>query len=188
LQKKNEAYERVQEYKKTSDDPLQQYRRGVESGEVKRETSFEDFKKQKGITQDTKDTATKIAPPEAATPSATKTTTAYDKDEIKVKADMLKEQASDQLADQEAQQMIDDAKTSGALQDPGKEKQLSRLNEATTTNQNLATTPSSTIVPVVNNTNNIVSGGGGGGGGVSMGVRNEEPILMQVQYGKVRPV
>ena len=33
------------EYKKTSDDPLQQYRRGVESGEVKRETSFEDFKK-----------------------------------------------------------------------------------------------------------------------------------------------
>jgi hypothetical protein len=39
-----------------------------------------------------------------------------------------------------------------------------------------------------NNTNNIMSGSQGGGAGVPMGVRNEEPILMQVQYGKVRPV
>jgi hypothetical protein len=226
LQKKNEAYERVQEYKKTSDDPLQQYRRGVESGEVKRETSFEDFKKQKGITQDT---STKIVPTvedkPTATPMPKSTSTtlsgtisgdptkhpnykkyldeelkrsgnsrlsknnAYDKATMRVQKDMLKEQSSAELDDREAQQMIDDAKASGALQDPGKEKQLSRLNEATTTNQNLNTTSSSTIVPVVNNTNNIVSGGsGGGGGGVPMGVRNEEPILMQVQYGKVRPV
>jgi len=196
LKKKNEAYERVQEYKKTSDDPLQQYRRGVESGEVKRETSFEDFKKQKGITQDT---ATKIAPTEAKSSNYKKylaeelkkagnsrfsRDNAYDKARMRASADQM----VDQLDDQEAEQMIHDAKTSGALQDPGKEKQLSRLNEATTTNQNLATTPSSTIVPVVNNTNNIVSGGSGGGAGVPMGVRNEEPILMQVQYGKVRPV
>lgn len=229
LKKKNEAYERVQEYKKTSDDPLQQYRRDVEAGKVKRETSFEEYKKEKGLKQDT---ATKIVPTvedkPTATPMPKSTSTtlsdttvsdptqhpnykkylaeelktakmagnssygqdaAYKRAQMRARADMIKDQSSAELEDREAQQMIDDAKASGALQDPGKEKQLSRLNEATTTNQNLNTTTSSTIVPVVNNTNNIVSGGsGGGGGGVPMGVRNEEPILMQVQYGKVRPV
>ena len=218
-QKQNDAYDRVQEYKKTSEDPLQQYRRDVEAGKVKRETSFEDYKKEKGLTQDT---ATKITPPEPAVPTATKETisgtisgdptqhpnykkylaeelkragnsrfgkdAAYDKAKMRVKADMLKDQSATQLEDQQAQEMIDDAKASGAMQDPGKEKQLSRLNEATTTNQNLTTTPPATIVPVVNNTNNIVSGSSGAGVGVPMGVRNEEPILMQVQYGKVRPV
>ena len=218
LKKKNEAYERVQEYKKTSDDPLQQYRRGVESGEVKRETSFEDFKAGKANAED-KPTATPMAKTTSTTLSDTTVSdptqhpnykkylaeelktakmagnsnygqdAAYQRAQMRARADMLKEQSSAELDDREAEQMIDDAKASGALQDPGKEKQLSRLNEATTTNQNLNTTSSSTIVPVVNNTNNIVSGGsGGGGGGVAMGVRNEEPILMQVQYGKVRPV
>jgi hypothetical protein len=226
LQKKNEAYERVQEYKKTSDDPLQQYRRDVEAGKVKRETSFEEYKADKvnafgntalktTLREEDKPTATPMVKTTSTTLSGTisgdptkhpnykkyldeelkragnsrlSKDNAYDKARMRVQKDMLKEQSSAELDDREAQQMIDDAKASGAFQDPGKEKQLSRLNQATVTNQNLVTTPASTIVPVVNNTNNIMSGSQGGGAGVPMGVRNEEPILMQVQYGKVRPV
>jgi hypothetical protein len=222
LKKKNEAYERIQEYKKTSDDPLQQYRRDVEAGKVKRETSFEEYKADKNnafentalkttLREEDKPTATKITTMSAGQVSGDPTqhpnykkyldeelkkagnsrlrqNSAYDKARMRASADMLKDQSAAQLEDQEAQQMIGDAKDSGAFQDPGKEKQLSRLNQATDTNQNLTTTPASTIVPVVNNTNNIMSGSQGGGAGVPMGVRNEEPILMQVQYGKVRPV
>jgi hypothetical protein len=44
LQKQNEAYEKVQEFK-NSNDPLQQYRRDVEAGRTK--LSFEDWKKAK---------------------------------------------------------------------------------------------------------------------------------------------
>lgn len=48
LQKQNDTYDRVQQYK-GSNDPFQTYRRDVESGHVKRETSFEDWKKQQGM-------------------------------------------------------------------------------------------------------------------------------------------
>jgi hypothetical protein len=214
LEERTARHEKVQEFKKT--DSFQQWKKeeqskpseiggkpGTYTGATGDNQAVTTNKAaQTAITgedNEFKNTATKINPTEAkssnyktylaeelkkAGNSRIAKDNAYDKARMRASADQM----VDQLDDQEAQQMIDDAKTSGALQDPGKEKQLSRLNEATTTNQNLATTPSSTIVPVVNNTNNIVSGGGGGGGGVPMGVRNEEPILMQVQYGKVRPV
>lgn len=48
-QKQNDAYDRVQKFK-GSNDPLQTYRREVEAGHVKRETSFEDWKKEQGNT------------------------------------------------------------------------------------------------------------------------------------------
>jgi hypothetical protein len=69
-----------------------------------------------------------------------------------------------------------------------------RVNAAVSENQSLVG-PSATMSqgsPTINkSTTNIMGGGGGGGGGGSNGgtsIRNEEPILMRVQYGKVRPV
>ena len=68
-----------------------------------------------------------------------------------------------------------------------------RVNAAVSENQSLVG-PSATMSqgsPTINkSTTNIMGGGGGGGGGSNGGtsIRNEEPILMRVQYGKVRPV
>ena len=69
----------------------------------------------------------------------------------------------------------------------------SRMNEAVATNQNLVgpaatqTTPSS---PIITNKTSIVNtgGGAGSGGGVPMSMRNEDPVLLRLQYGNVKPV
>lgn len=199
LKKMNDAYDRVQEYKKTSDDPLQQYRRDVEAGNVKRETSFEEWKKQKGITQDT---ATKITPAEPAAPTAVpqkKETASVPTNEDPTQHPNYKKYLAEELKTAEmagntnygqdaAYKRAQMRARADMIQDQGKEKQLTRLNQATTENQNLQTATPATVVPIVNNTNNIVSGSAGGGVGVPMGVRNEEPVLLQTQYGKVRPV
>jgi len=81
------------------------------------------------------------------------------------------------------------ASPSGGAQTPS----TARVNAAVSENQSLVG-PSATMSqgsPTINkSTTNIMGGGGGGGGGSNGGtsIRNEEPILMRVQYGKVRPV
>jgi hypothetical protein len=67
------------------------------------------------------------------------------------------------------------------------------MNQAVATNQNLvgpAASQGSKMPPIINNSTNIVGGGGSGGSGsgVSMGMRNEEPILLRLQYGNLKAV
>lgn len=96
----------------------------------------------------------------------------------------------DELFDMQAQEMVDAGKASQVSSSP---QLTSRMNTAVSTNQNLvgpAATQSSGS-PIINkSTTNIMGGGssGGGGGNVGTSIRNEEPALMQAQYGKLRPV
>jgi hypothetical protein len=101
--------------------------------------------------------------------------------------------SQDGLDNLQAQQMTDAAKGAKASQVSSTPTSSTRMNDAVTTNQSLvgpAATQRSQSAPIITNSTQIVNGGGngGGGGGTPMGMRNEEPILMRVQYGNVKAV
>ena len=115
-------------------------------------------------------------------------------------AELTGKKKSTDLADQEAEQLIADARDSGALSDPGTVKQISpmakadalssRMNAAVSENKNL-TSNQQNIPPIVMNTTNNMNGGKGGGQSTPMGptpIRNDEPMLLRSQYGIVKPV
>jgi len=64
-----------------------------------------------------------------------------------------------------------------------------RMNQATSSNLDLKSEQSKGGSPtVINNTNNVMNNSSSGGGGKSAKIRNEDPVLLNLQYQSVRPV
>lgn len=185
------AYKETKKFKET--DPYQIYKREVEGKDYKGKPkpSFEEWKKQKGITSTPAgQTATKVPDQvieqkesyemiggEPVIPgqplSQTQMTVAK-----------MSMNSGNNLSP-EAQKSYELAKQLEAQ--PSELGQ--RVSVATAENRNLIG-PASDVPPVIvtNSTTNVVNNGGAGGGGSGGAVRNDESVLTRLQYQNVRPV